>query len=46
MTSDDPQAEVLAFLRDPVTHGMMFADEEVKRIDTHASVLFLADDRV
>jgi hypothetical protein len=42
MTADDPQAEVLAFLGDPVTHGMMFADEEVKRIDTHASVIFLA----
>jgi aminoglycoside phosphotransferase family enzyme/predicted kinase len=42
MTADDPQAEVLAFLGDPVTHGMMFADEEVKRIDTHASVVFLA----
>jgi hypothetical protein len=46
MTSDDPQAEVLAFLGDPVTHGMMFADEEVRRIDTHASVLFLADNQV
>jgi len=45
MTSDDPQAEVLAFLADPVTHGMMFADEEVRRIDTHASVLFLAGDQ-
>jgi aminoglycoside phosphotransferase family enzyme/predicted kinase len=42
MTADDPQAEVLAFLADPVTHGMMFADEEVERIDTHASVIFLA----
>jgi uncharacterized protein len=45
MTADDPQAEVLAFLGDPVTHGMMFADEEVKRIDTHASVIFLAGDQ-
>ncbi len=45
MTSDDPQAEVLAFLADPATHGMMFADEEVKRIDTHAAVVFLAGDR-
>src|SRR5579871_2265553 len=40
--SDDPQAEVFAFLGDPTTHGMMFADEEVKRIDTHAAVIFLA----
>jgi hypothetical protein len=42
MNSDDPQAEVFAFLGDPVTHGMMFADEEVRRIDTHAAVVFLA----
>ena len=42
MNSDDPQAEVFAFLGDPATHGMMFADEEVKRIDTHAAVIFLA----
>jgi aminoglycoside phosphotransferase family enzyme len=42
MTADDPQAEVFAFLADPATHGMMFADEEVKRIDTHAAVVFLA----
>jgi hypothetical protein len=42
MTADDPQAEVFAFLSDPATHGMMFADEEVKRIDTHAAVVFLA----
>jgi aminoglycoside phosphotransferase family enzyme/predicted kinase len=42
MTGDDPQAEVLAFLADPVTHGIMFADEEVKRIDTHAAAVFLA----
>ena len=42
MIADDPQAEVLAFLGNPVTHGMMFADEEVKRIDTHAAVVFLA----
>jgi aminoglycoside phosphotransferase family enzyme/predicted kinase len=42
MTADDPQAEVLAFLADPATHGIMFADEEVKRIDTHAAVVFLA----
>jgi hypothetical protein len=42
MTSDDPQAEVFAFLGDPATHGMILADEEVKRIDTHAAVVFLA----
>src|SRR5215831_20361488 len=42
MTADDPQAEVLAFLGDPATHGIMFADEEVKRIDTHAAVVVLA----
>src|SRR5689334_4681401 len=42
MTSDDPQAEIFAFLADPATHGIMFADEEVKRIDTHAAVVFLA----
>jgi len=42
MTSDDPQAEVLAFLSDPATHGIVFADEEVRRIDTHAAVVFLA----
>ncbi|HLH93256.1 MAG TPA: AAA family ATPase [Xanthobacteraceae bacterium] len=42
MTSEDPQAEVLAFLADPVTHGFILADEEVKRIDTHAASIFLA----
>ena len=42
MNSDDPQAEVLAFLADPATHGMILADEEVKRIDTHAAAVFLA----
>src|SRR5262245_38919945 len=42
MTADDPQAEVFAFLGAPATHGIMFADEEVKRIDTHAAVVFLA----
>ena len=42
MTADDPQAEVFAFLGDPATHGMMFADEEVRRIDTHAAAVFLA----
>ncbi len=42
MTSEDPQAEVFAFLADPATHGMILADEEVKRIDTHAAAVFLA----
>jgi aminoglycoside phosphotransferase family enzyme/predicted kinase len=42
MTSDDPQAEVFAFLGDPATYGMILADEEVERIDTHAAVVFLA----
>ena len=45
MTTDDPQAEVLAFLGDPATHGMVLADEEVKRIDTHAASVFLAGSR-
>ncbi|HEY1542433.1 MAG TPA: AAA family ATPase [Xanthobacteraceae bacterium] len=43
---DDPQAEVLAFLTDPTTHGMVLADEEVKRIDTHAASVFLAGSQV
>ena len=42
MRSGDPQAEVFAFLADPATHGMILADEEVKRIDTHAAAVFLA----
>jgi aminoglycoside phosphotransferase family enzyme/predicted kinase len=42
MTTEDPQAEVFAFLADPATHGFIIADEEVKRIDTHAAVVFLA----
>jgi aminoglycoside phosphotransferase family enzyme/predicted kinase len=42
MNSADPQAEVFAFLADPATHGMILADEEVKRIDTHAAAVFLA----
>lgn len=35
------QAEVLAFLSDPHTHG----GEAVRRIDTHAAAVFLAGDR-
>jgi hypothetical protein len=46
MTADDPQAEVLAFLADPATHGFILADEEVKRIDTHAASVFLAGGQV
>jgi hypothetical protein len=46
MSTDDPQAEVLAFLTDPTTHGMVLADEEVKRIDTHAASVFLAGSQV
>jgi len=42
MNAADPQAEVFAFLADPATHGMILADEEVKRIDTHAAAVFLA----
>src|SRR6267142_5633529 len=41
MTDDparDPQAQVLALMSDPATH----AGHEVKRIDTHAAVVFLA----
>lgn len=35
------QREVFAFLADPATHG----DADVRRIDTHAAVVFLAGDR-
>src|SRR5215813_5554677 len=38
----DSQEPVLALLADPVTHG----GAEVKRIDTHAAVVFLAGERV
>jgi aminoglycoside phosphotransferase family enzyme/predicted kinase len=41
MTSD-VQDEVFAFLGDPATHG----GTKIKRIDTHASAVFLAGDRV
>jgi uncharacterized protein len=37
----DPQAEVLALLADPATHG----GAAVERIDTHISSVFLAGDR-
>jgi len=39
---DDTQEAVLAFLADPATHG----GEPVKRIDTHAAIIFLAGSRV
>src|ERR1700741_3823716 len=39
--SGDCQDEVLAFLADPATHG----GEPVRRIDTHAAVVFLAGAR-
>ena len=35
------QRKVLAFLAAPATHG----DADVRRIDTHAAVVFLAGDR-
>jgi hypothetical protein len=38
--SEDDQAEVIAFLADPATHGVA----AVERIDTHASIVFLAGD--
>jgi aminoglycoside phosphotransferase family enzyme/predicted kinase len=38
----DSQEPVFALLADPATHG----DGSVKRIDTHAAVIFLAGDRV
>jgi uncharacterized protein len=37
----DSQDEVFAFLADPATHG----GQKVRRIDTHASSVFLTDDR-
>ncbi len=39
--SEDDQAAVIAFLADPATHG----GAAVERIDTHASIVFLAGDR-
>ena len=38
----ESQEEVFALLANPATHG----HQAVKRIDTHAAVLFLARDRV
>src|ERR1700683_2591866 len=37
----DSQEEVLAFLADPAAHG----GQKVRRIDTHASSVFLTDER-
>ena len=39
----DDQAEAIAFLADPATHGL--AGGVVERIDTHASCVFLAGER-
>jgi aminoglycoside phosphotransferase family enzyme/predicted kinase len=41
MEDADPQAAVFEYLGDPATHG----DRLVRRIDTHANVVFLAGDR-
>jgi aminoglycoside phosphotransferase family enzyme/predicted kinase len=40
----DDQAEAIAFLADPATHGLQGG--VVDRVDTHASSVFLAGDRV
>jgi aminoglycoside phosphotransferase family enzyme/predicted kinase len=42
MREGEPQEEVLAFLADPATHG----GAAIKRIDTHAAIIFLAGARV
>ncbi|MGH6929603.1 MAG: AAA family ATPase, partial [Dongiaceae bacterium] len=39
--SETDQTAVIAFLADPATHGV----ESVERIDTHASIVFLAGER-
>jgi uncharacterized protein len=41
MNDENSQGSVLAWLADPATHG----GERVKRIDTHAAVIFLAGSR-
>jgi aminoglycoside phosphotransferase family enzyme/predicted kinase len=38
---DEPQAPIFALLSDPATHGC----RDVRRIDTHGNVVFLAGDR-
>ena len=40
--TDDPQEAVFALLAEPATHG----GAAVKRVDTHAAVVFLAGERV
>ena len=45
MVSDDAQQAVFAFLADPATHRADLDRRAVKRIDTHAAVVFLAGDR-
>jgi uncharacterized protein len=40
-TQRDCQAEVLAFLEDPASHG----GQSVRRIDTHASSIFLVGEQ-
>jgi aminoglycoside phosphotransferase family enzyme/predicted kinase len=45
MAERDPaQADVIAFLVDPASHGL--GEGAVKRVDTHGSVVFLAGPRV
>jgi aminoglycoside phosphotransferase family enzyme len=39
--SEPDQVAVIAFLADPASHG----GAAVERIDTHASIVFLAGDR-
>ena len=41
MDDADSQAGALRFLGEPATHG----DHQVRRIDTHANIVFLAGDR-
>ena len=41
MEDADAQAAVFHYLGDPATHG----NRRVRRIDTHANVVFLAGDR-
>ncbi|MBS88196.1 bifunctional aminoglycoside phosphotransferase/ATP-binding protein [Sphingobium sp.] len=42
VASNDPQAEVIAYLEAP---GTLCLDDEPRRIDTHAARIFLAGDR-
>jgi aminoglycoside phosphotransferase family enzyme/predicted kinase len=45
MNDGTSQEAVLAWLADPATHGTIDAGAAVKRIDTHAAVVFLAGSR-